>query len=76
MKKYILSIILSVFAMSIVFSQGTAVLAATTNAQVTTTAKESAVTTNSNSKNNANKEDSNKAVFVQDTLPQTGIEAN
>ncbi|MGG0657525.1 LPXTG cell wall anchor domain-containing protein [Rummeliibacillus pycnus] len=78
MKKYILGIILSAFAMTIVFSQGTAVLAANTNAQVTTTAKESATTTVSNSKTNANKEDSssNKAVFVQDTLPQTGVEAN
>lgn len=74
MKKYILGIFLSVFAMSIVFSQGYAVQAATSDHQEKTTiaSNASANSTISNEKATS----SQKAEFVQNTLPQTGVEAN
>ncbi|MFJ8260919.1 hypothetical protein ACIQ4I_03025 [Rummeliibacillus sp. NPDC094406] len=80
MKKYILGIILSVSVMNIVLSQGPVAHATTTDSVVTTTAEDngSAITTVSNSTTNTEKEttSSNKAEFVQNTLPQTGVEAN
>ncbi|HWI50445.1 MAG TPA: LPXTG cell wall anchor domain-containing protein [Rummeliibacillus sp.] len=80
MKKYILGIILSVFVMNIVLSQGPVAHATTTDNQVkaTSVTNGSAITTVSNSTTNTKKESasSNKAEFVQNTLPQTGVEAN
>ncbi|WP_397538755.1 LPXTG cell wall anchor domain-containing protein [Rummeliibacillus pycnus] len=75
MKKYILGIILSVFVMNVVLSQGPVAHATTTDNQVKTTvvANGSANTTTNTKKETAS---SNKAEFVQNTLPQTGVEAN
>ena len=74
MKKYILGIVLSVFVMSIVLSQGNTVQAATSDHQVKTSiaSNASANTIVSNEKTAS----SQKAEFVQNTLPQTGVEAN
>lgn len=78
MKKYIFGIILSIFVMNIVISQGTVAHAATTDYQMnTTTARESSITTVSKAVTNVgNEKTSNRAEFVQDRLPQTGVEAN
>ena len=72
-KQYIFVLMLSVFVISFNFSPSITANAETSIAQTNS----STYTTASNSTDEQqNSTETNKAKFVQDTLPQTGVEAN
>lgn len=78
-KQYIVAMIISIFAVVFSFSNGNTANAATSVHQPNTIeTTKSAITTVSKPTNHIKKEtaSSNDAEFVQDTLPQTGVEAN
>ncbi len=71
-KKYIFSIITSVFVASFIFVQGFNADATSKNNRIETSSVASNSTTNVTKKIAS----SNHAEFVQNRLPQTGVEAN
>ncbi|MGX9134719.1 LPXTG cell wall anchor domain-containing protein [Rummeliibacillus sp. JY-2-4R] len=76
-KKYIFTIMTSLFVASLIFTQGFYANAASTNDrhEASTVASDSDHTTVSNSTTKQIAA-SNQAEFVQNRLPQTGVEAN